>query len=257
MYEQWQGNEVGCYWGSLWVPMCGGVAHIQPAAEMLSTASPTNPAAIKQLCYFSDNRPSIHRHPPFCHTAHCATCLIPSYAPEVLLLGPLCNWPQLEVGHGLSGTTDRTNSGLPGVCRALHGTQPQPSVLDCQVRVLQISTTQQQAGKGNSRRFVHCAAPAVLRARVQPTALQKHQTIHDVQVSVVCMLLHSPGWHCCATACSRQLCPCRRSPHSHADCICGFGLLMLPQLHPASFLCQHTTDDVLQGPRHSAQAGTR
>lgn len=54
-------------------------------------------------------------------------------AAEVFLLGSLRDWPQLEIRHGFTGTVDRPNGDIPGVCCALHVQQRQPSLLDCQV----------------------------------------------------------------------------------------------------------------------------
>lgn len=66
-----------------------------------------------------------------CH--HVDVCLAAVCA-EVLLLGRVRDWPQLEVWYGLPGTPDRSHRGLPGLCGTLHVQQCQPSVLDCQVR---------------------------------------------------------------------------------------------------------------------------
>lgn len=132
VYEQWQGNEVG-------LDPQEARCLIRAPATCCTPTVPNNPARSRPVIHTqraaTAAQPAcsggLRVHSRLCH--HVDACCA-SVCAEVLLLGRVRDWPQLEVWYGLPGTPDRSHHGLPGLCGTLHVEQCQPSVLDCQVR---------------------------------------------------------------------------------------------------------------------------
>jgi hypothetical protein len=131
VYEQWQGNEVRIN-SAVWSTLSYAWA-AQPAcnSDQCWNCQLYLPVATSPVTVVKAASPRM----PACLTARLPdTCLCLFLVTEVFLLGPLHHWPKLEVRYGFPGTTHRTNSGVPGVCGALHVSKHQPNILGCQVR---------------------------------------------------------------------------------------------------------------------------